>query len=87
MSEVTAKTLKKLNDKISDHGKCASHKYCSDIIASKMKGEIEERIMRSSELWQVQNERKIAVTARVFRMAYRCCMQYELFTAHTDKIK
>lgn len=87
VSEITSKRLKKLNDKISAHGKCLSHSYCCEVVANKKKGAIEDSLKKNEDLWHVQNQASIAVTTRVFRTAYLCCMRYEPFTAHSEILK
>ena len=87
VAEVTKKKLKKLNDKISAHGNCISHKYCCEFIAARGKNALENSLKNNRELWYKQNQQKIDVTTRVFRTAYMCCMRYEPFTAQPEILR
>lgn len=84
LSEITAKKIKKLHDKISSHAKCISHSTCLVIIATKKAHSVQEGLQQSENLWCRQNQKKIEITSRVFRTAYLCCLRYDAFTAHTE---
>jgi len=81
------KQLKKLNDKISDHGKCAYHKKCCEIIENRDIKAIDNSLQKSNEVWRAQNQAKVLATTRVFHTAYSCCLRNKTFTSFSDVLK
>lgn len=76
--------IKKLNDKITEHGKSTSHGICANIKLIEEKRLIEESLLKSENLWQIQHQNQITVTSRIFRTAYTVCKRDSAFTSHPE---
>ncbi|XP_073669155.1 E3 SUMO-protein ligase KIAA1586-like [Paramisgurnus dabryanus] len=70
---IKAKSAKKLNDKISRHGKCQSHIKCIEILQRRRETAIEKAVDNSAALWRKHNEKTLKVTENCIRTAYMIC--------------
>ncbi len=68
-----AKAAKKLNGKISKHGKCLSHLKCVEIAKKRTEDFTEQAIDNGAALWRKANERRLKVTESCMRTAYTIC--------------
>ena len=75
-------SLKKLNDKISDHGKAKSHKLCESIISQRQKKAVEQSMICSQSLFIKQNQEKVNITAKAIRTAYFIAKENLSFSLH-----
>lgn len=70
---IKAKSAKKLNDKISRHGKCQSHIKCIEILQRRRETAIEKAVDNCAALWRKHNEKTLKVTENCIRTAYMIC--------------
>lgn len=82
-----AKNNKKLNDKISDHGRGKFHLKCAEILEERNNEKLPIALATEFRLWEEKNEEKIEVTARNFRTAYLTSKRGEPFKLYTDLCK
>lgn len=70
---MTAKTVKKLNDKISIHGMCQSHFKCTEIVKKSGEDVTEKATNNSAALWRRGNEKKLKARESCVCTAYTLC--------------
>jgi hypothetical protein len=82
ISGVTAKSSKKLHDKITEHCRSKTHKLCEAQLELRKKETIKHALQTSADIFKAQNREKIEVTSRIFNTAYTIARKNISFRTH-----
>lgn len=79
---ITAKSSKKLHDKMCEHEKSIAHAMCGKVLKESSEKQIEQSIEKAGDIWRKQNQLKLEQTNRVFRTVYLVAWKHLSFKVY-----